>query len=109
VDAVRGSVAIERGPLVYCLEGVDHPGRRLDDLTVDVAGPIEESLDRVLADVVVIEVEGATRSDPDGSWWPYLPGEDVSPGGEPVRLRAVPYFTWGNRADGAMRVWLPTS
>ncbi|KUM76062.1 beta-L-arabinofuranosidase domain-containing protein [Streptomyces curacoi] len=25
VDAVRGCVAIERGPLVHCLEGVDHP------------------------------------------------------------------------------------
>src|SRR5690606_9357801 len=36
VDAVRGCVAVERGPLVYCAESVDlPPGTRLDDVTVD--------------------------------------------------------------------------
>ena len=34
VDADRGCVALERGPLVYCLEAVDHPGQRLDDLVL---------------------------------------------------------------------------
>ena len=36
VDAARGCVAIERGPLVYCVESADHPGQRLDDLVLDV-------------------------------------------------------------------------
>ena len=35
VDAARGSVALERGPLVYCLEAVDNPGQRLDDIIID--------------------------------------------------------------------------
>src|SRR5215213_4797638 len=35
VDADRGLVALERGPLVYCIEAVDHPGQRLDDLVID--------------------------------------------------------------------------
>ena len=35
VDADRGAVALERGPLVYCLEAVDNPGQRLDDLIID--------------------------------------------------------------------------
>ena len=35
LDATRGAVAIEYGPLVYCLEAIDNPGHRLDDLTID--------------------------------------------------------------------------
>ena len=35
LDATRGAVAMERGPLVYCLESADQPGLRLDDLVVD--------------------------------------------------------------------------
>ena len=35
VDAARGCLAIERGPLVYCLEAVDNPGQRLDDLVLE--------------------------------------------------------------------------
>ena len=37
LDAARGAVAVEYGPLVYCLEAVDNPGHRLDDVTVDTA------------------------------------------------------------------------
>ena len=49
LDAARGAVAIEYGPLVYCLEAVDNPGHRLDDLTVDTAvapkvAPVDETL-----------------------------------------------------------------
>ncbi len=40
VDAVRGCVAIERGPLVYCLEQVDHSGGGLDDIVIDAAHPL---------------------------------------------------------------------
>ena len=35
LDATRGAVAIEYGPLVYCLEAIDNRGNRLDDLTID--------------------------------------------------------------------------
>ena len=39
VDTARGAVALERGPLVYCLEAVDQPGGfRLDDVVIDPAG-----------------------------------------------------------------------
>ena len=43
VDAARGSVALERGPLVYCLEAVDNPGQRLDDIVIDTgSAPVVE-------------------------------------------------------------------
>ena len=37
IESTRGCVAIERGPLVYCLEQADHPGMRLADLEIDTA------------------------------------------------------------------------
>jgi uncharacterized protein len=42
--------------------------------------------------------------------WPYaeaLNGDHARPDGPPVSLLAVPYALWGNRGDGAMRVWTP--
>jgi DUF1680 family protein len=43
IDAVRGCLAIERGPLVYCVEGADAPGgARIDDLRLDAAAPLRD-------------------------------------------------------------------
>ncbi|WP_375425678.1 glycoside hydrolase family 127 protein [uncultured Friedmanniella sp.] len=110
VDAARGSLALERGPLVYCLEGVDHDGHRLDDLLLDADGPLSESVeDGELGRIVRVEVAGATRPRTHGSWWPYAPATGGALTGGPVTLSAVPYFTWGNRGSGGMRVWVPTA
>lgn len=119
VDAVRGSVALERGPLVYCLEGVDHPGLRLDDVVVDVEQPIVAvpADDRLGTEVVALTVSGLVRDravrdravrDRAGEphWWPY--GAAVESAGHATQLTAVPYYTWGNRGSGAMRIWVPT-
>jgi DUF1680 family protein len=109
VDAARGSVALERGPLVYCLEAVDNPGQRLDDISIDTdRRPVVERHADLLGGVTSIEVQGRQRSRPNGSWWPYAPHSDAqAPDASPVTLSAVPYFVWGNREQGAMRVWIP--
>ena len=71
VDAARGSVALERGPLVYCLEAVDNPGQRLDDLDhrhgQRTGGRRQADL---LVGVTTIAVQGLNRSRSDASWWP---------------------------------------
>jgi DUF1680 family protein len=85
VDAVRGCVAVERGPLVYCLEQADQPA----DVLVD--------------DVRLADAEGAAAWHPDllgGVTVVRLPGR-LAP------LTAIPYFAWANRGPGPMRVWLP--
>jgi DUF1680 family protein len=41
VESTRGRVAIERGPIVYCLEQADHPDARVADLEIDAAAPLE--------------------------------------------------------------------
>ena len=38
IDGIRDCVAIERGPLVYCVEAADNPGADLADLSIDAAG-----------------------------------------------------------------------
>jgi len=46
----------------------------------------------------------------DASWWPFRPAGRPSSEerGESFPLTAVPYYAWGNREPGAMRIWVPT-
>lgn len=106
VDAVRGSVAIEVGPLVYALEQADQPeGVGVDDLHIDAGSGMH------LGDVV--PELGVRRLQAAG----HVHGHEEHPDpyraafGEPVRqaatITAVPYFAWANRGGGPMRVWIP--
>ncbi|WP_214103803.1 glycoside hydrolase family 127 protein [Acrocarpospora catenulata] len=102
IDAVRGSVAVERGPLVYCAESVAD-----DPPLAEVRVLRSEPAERVVDGVVELDVEAAlARPEPDG--WPYTP-ENPREGAEPVTLRLVPYHRWGNRGPATMRVWLPVA
>ncbi|MFF3906276.1 glycoside hydrolase family 127 protein [Streptomyces sp. NPDC001848] len=112
VDAVRGCVAIERGPLVYCLEQVDHPGGGLDDVVIDTTRPLAvKHRPDLLGGVTTVVAAGLRRHIPDAGWWPYRTAESPEDpsAGEPLELTAIPYYAWANRQDGSMRVWLPTS
>jgi uncharacterized protein len=90
VDAVRGCVALERGPLVYAIETADLPaGVVLEDLALPGdAAPRTAARDDIGASIV-----GLTAT-------------AVGPGG-PVEIGAIPYFAWGNRGVKGMRVWIP--
>ncbi len=98
VDALRGCVAVERGPEVFCVEQVDLPdGVRLDDIVVDTAqAPV--TIDGGL------EVAVAARRPADDLY----SRPAVEAAGEPFTARAISFHTWGNRSSAAMRVWLPT-
>ena len=112
LDATRGALAVARGPVVYCAEQQDCDVN-LDDLvlTADLAagatvapGPAE------LPDALVIEVPAAVSPPASGELYPELPergtpGESARPRGAPARAVLVPYFLWGNRDPGPMRVW----
>lgn len=108
VSSAGGTVAVERGPLVYCLEQVDQP----DGVDVGYAqlvadAPIEVvALPDVLGGTVALDARGFM---PDTAVWTdalYLPYSGVRlNGGQDVDLRFVPYCLWANRSPSAMRVW----
>lgn len=115
IDAVRGTLAVERGPLVYALEQVDLPaGTALDEVALDASHPPELAPDdarlpglRLLEVSAALSEPAATVQGQDG--WPYDAADALRPpaAGTAARVRMVPYFAWGNRAPGGMRVWLP--
>jgi DUF1680 family protein len=107
IDAVRGTVAVQRGPLVYCAESVDLPdGREVDTVRVD---PDAEPVDGP-DDTVVAPGELAPPGEPHDQAWPYRPaGQAAQPAAERNGVVLVPYHSWANRGPSTMRVWLPTT
>jgi hypothetical protein len=110
VDALRGTVAIERGPLVYCLEDPDQPdGVDLNHVELAVDEPLTEEHRELLGSrVVVVHAAGLARDDSGwgGSGWATLGGEPRSTGRR-VRLTAIPYHLWANRGPSVMRIFVP--
>ncbi|MCF1594060.1 glycoside hydrolase family 127 protein [Streptomyces muensis] len=107
IDAVRGTVAVQRGPLVYCAESVDLPaGREVDAVRVD---PNAEPADGPGGTVVAPgELAGPEEQRDHG--WPYRsPGQAGPSAAEPHAVVLVPYHSWANRGPSTMRVWLPTT
>jgi len=88
VAAAAGRLALQRGPVVYAVEGVDHGGS-IAGLAVPAAGELA------------------------ADWHPDLLGGVVtlSAGAEGTsrRLLAVPYYAWANRNAGEMAVWIPAA
>ncbi|SDQ64267.1 hypothetical protein SAMN02800687_2219 [Curtobacterium sp. UNCCL20] len=132
IDAARGQVAIERGPLVYAVEQADQQGFTVDDLTVDADAPItEERQDGLLDGVVTLRIPGHAPAEHAQGAWPYrrldgpggadhargatsvddTAGPEHATTGLPVPrdvvVTAVPYYAWANRGAAPMRVWLP--
>jgi DUF1680 family protein len=84
----RGKIALERGPFVYAVEGVDHGGAVLDLVVPDTARFAVERRPELLGGVTVLT--GGVR--------------DTS--GKARQLMAIPYYAWSHRGPGEMAVWL---
>ena len=109
VDATRGSLAITRGPLVYCLEEVDQEaGLNLLDVHIAPDAPLEATWrEDLLGGVVAVKARGTvadTRAWEDQLYRP-LTAERLPQ--RAIELTAVPYYAWANRGPGMMRVWIP--
>jgi DUF1680 family protein len=110
IDALRGTVAVERGPLVYCFEQADQQDRTsIEDLAIDTGDGATgdgEIGGGEIGGAVTVTVP-VTRL-PPAAGQPYATEPDRSAAaGEPATAVAIPYFQWDNRDGGAMRVWLP--
>jgi uncharacterized protein len=110
VDAVRGSVAVQRGPLVYCLEAADHPGLNLMDIQLDETAPLQAIWREDVLPEGMMTVQMAGYALETDEWRNHLyrrlrSGTRLAR--KPIPLTAIPYYAWANRGANAMRVWIP--
>lgn len=93
----EGRVALERGPLVYCAEGVDNEGR-VSHLVIPDGAPLDmERQEEILGGLVAIRGEVETLH------------EGRKLGTREIRKKpflAIPYYAWAHRGQGEMAVWL---
>jgi DUF1680 family protein len=108
-----GRVAVQRGPLVYCLEQLDQPeGVELLDVSLELRQKSpsafhEEFRRDLLGGIVVLKHTGAV-SEKSGShsalYGAYRAGASQ---GRQVELSFIPYYAWANRVGTPMQVWTP--
>jgi len=105
VDDLRGTAAVEVGPLVYCLESVDQPDVPLLDLRLDAAAAPMQDLPPGGGRV---RMRGYLAGLPSGpaSAWPYTPEPQEGTLIE-RELIFVPYHHWAERGPSTMRVFVP--
>jgi DUF1680 family protein len=98
-----GMVALQRGPLVYCLEQVDNP-IPLQHISLPQDAELTAQFDPDLLGGMV-SIHGPALAvdtlDWEGTLYSTAPASLI-----PCTLTAIPYFAWDNRQPGAMRVWL---
>lgn len=122
IDAIRGTIALERGPLVYAVEDADLPaGSSVESLEVAARPELGTvaTQEPGLGEVTQVTLEARIRNDRAPASWPYR-SESPDAGAQGAAwtetptsdqeavIRARPYFAWANRAGLGMRVWIPT-
>ncbi|HZY83083.1 MAG TPA: beta-L-arabinofuranosidase domain-containing protein [Cyclobacteriaceae bacterium] len=92
-------VALQRGPLVYCIEGADNNGAALNVILPDDVKPSETSCEKdLLGGVVTIKFKAPTVQ---------IASDGKSVTSEIKTVTAIPYYAWCNRGQNQMQVWLP--
>jgi DUF1680 family protein len=97
VKADVGRVALQRGPVVYCLEGANNGGEPRRFVLPRDAKLTAEFAKDLLGGVVTVRGEARAAGRDDNGMLAT----------RPVKLQAVPYALWDNRKPGQMVVWLP--
>lgn len=108
VEEATNQVAVQRGPVVHCLETHDLPdGVRPGDVLLPRSATFtERTLTIAGNEVVALEAEALVRpvGDPDA-----LYAELTTADPRPVTVRLIPYYAWANRGPSEMTVWLPVA
>lgn len=105
VEESRGQIAVQRGPVVYCLESNDINGLDIDNIAIPLDAkftPVEINIDG--SRIMALDTEAYNRT--EASWKNVLYRE-VSNKKNKVKIRLIPYYAWGNRGKSEMTVWIP--
>ncbi len=113
VVAAAGHIALQRGPFIYCIEDADFPDAGGVLPIVLSAGHAAQLRPIVRNELLggIVALEGTSQcvqiDDTEHRTALYrVAGQETL---QQVNFRAIPYFAWDNRAQGAMRVWIPRS
>ncbi|HHV12421.1 MAG TPA: hypothetical protein GXX75_19285 [Clostridiales bacterium] len=109
VEETANQAAVEKGPLVYCIETPDAGLETLDDLMLDLKADFKPQPFEIAGrEVVALEGNGfrIKRAGYDrGDLYQKLCYDGL----ETAKIRLIPYFAWDNRGYGEMRVWIPVA
>jgi len=100
VQADRGRVALQRGPIVYCAEWPDNPSGKVRNLMLPDGEKLTSEFDPGLLNGVQV-IKGRACS--------VTAGEDGRIVKTEQDFKAIPYYAWANRGRGEMVVWIPNS
>ena len=99
-----GKVAIQRGPLIYCLEETDNGNRLWETVLSRNSKLSAEFAAELCGGAVVIRGDAERLRTDDVTNQLYGKAEAIRT--EAVKIQAVPYYLWGNREPGEMLVWM---
>jgi len=108
-----GRVALQRGPIVYCMEALDQPaGVAMSDLAMELGkkpeSQFQSELKRdLLGGVVVVRHPGVAYDKTAARNALYSRFNGQTPAGRKVPLTFIPYYAWSNREQTSMQVWTP--
>lgn len=98
IPRAAGMVSLRRGPLVYCFEGTDNGSVKTLRIDRNYAPVVSSYSAELQADT--LSVKAVRENDSEELY------SDVPPAVTPCEATAVPYYTWGNRGETEMRVWM---
>jgi len=101
-----GHIALQRGPIIYCLEEVDNGSNLANVIVPREAKLLGQTDSSLLGGVGVITGEGARVESATWAGGLYQPQSKLQYTTQPISLKAIPYSLWANREPGEMRVWL---
>jgi len=93
-------VALQYGPMVYCVEGKDNSDKAYDFIVPEKTDFKIEYLPNLLGGINQISFDGTVMRPSDG-------GHTIIP--VKSTIKAIPYYSWNNRGVDEMQVWLPTT
>jgi DUF1680 family protein len=112
IDASRGCVAMRLGPIIYAIEQEDVQDSKsyIEDFVVDASKkPVVKNIDFPIHGAAkALTISGGYLQAPNPQSPAYFAhGEKINI--QTASATAIPYFLWGNRGFGGMRVWVPES
>jgi len=107
VEENVNQIAVKRGPIVYCLEGVDVSDGDVDDVVIPSNTKFKEEMqDLDGSHFVSLECKVYLKNEKP---WNNTLYRDYSNKYKEIKISLVPYYSWGNRGKCDMKVWLPVS